>query len=194
MKRKNAKRYSYIFTLILVIAVLFYLGVQSLPNIDQVLDYLQKGGIHLLKRDVKIYFSPKGGAQDALIGVIDSAKDEILVAMYYFTSRPLAQAILRAKKRNVSIRILLDESQLTEKYSKYRYLSSNGIRIRIDRRKGLMHNKFMIVDGTVLATGSYNWTSSAEHKNRENLLIIKNKALAQRYIWEFKKLWTSSSP
>ncbi len=194
MKKKNIKRYSYIFTFILVIAVLFYLGVQALPNVDQILDYFQRGGIHLLNRDVRVYFSPKGGAQDALINAIDNAKDEILVAMYYFTSRPLAQSIVRAKKRGVTIKILLDESQLTEKYSKYRYLSANGIRIRIDRRKGLMHNKFMVVDEKILATGSYNWTSSAEHKNRENLLIIENKAIAQRYIWEFKKLWTTSRP
>lgn len=40
----------------------------------------------------------------------------------------------------------------------------------------------MIIDGTTVITGSFNFTKAAETKNAENLLIIKSEELAKLYI------------
>ncbi len=188
-KRVDKRRIVGLSSLIFLIILLLYLGLESLPDVDRFIDIIKHLDIPIKERSVKVYFSPQGGAQNAIIDVIRSAKKEIFVAMYYFTSRPIAQAIVDAKKRGVDVKVLLDESQLTEKFSKYKYLLKSGIDIRIDKGEGLMHNKFAIVDNRILITGSYNWTRSAEVRNRENLLIIDNRFLAERYILEFKRLW-----
>jgi len=51
--------------------------------------------------EVKVFFSPEGGCLDAVVYEIDNAKKFIDVAMYAFTSRPIAQALVRAHKRGV---------------------------------------------------------------------------------------------
>ncbi len=156
----------------------------------------------------EVYFSPQGGAEAALEKVLDDARWDIRAALYFFTSRPLAAAILRAHKRGVKIQVIIDGNDESD-YSKGYYLRQRGVDVRYARglpkkakkskkskyrvkKFGLMHNKFMIVDDKIVATGSYNWTASAEKWNRENLLIIKSSSLARRYTAEFKKILAST--
>ncbi len=156
----------------------------------------------------EVYFSPQGGAEAALEELLDGARQDIRAALYFFTSRPLAAAILRAHKRGVHIQVVIDGNNESD-YSKGFYLRRRGIDVRYARglpkkvrkskkskyRKksyGLMHHKFMIVDDKFVATGSYNWTASAEKWNRENLLIINSSSLARKYSVEFKDLWEST--
>ncbi len=52
-----------------------------------------------------------------------------------------------------------------------------------------MHNKFMILDGATVLTGSYNYTSNATEDNWENLLVLHDKALAASYDDAFERIW-----
>ncbi len=102
--------------------------------------------------------------------------------------------IIRAKRRGVKIRILMDKGQAQGKYSVYQFLLDNDIETIQDRRSGYMHNKIAIIDGRILFTGSYNWSKSAEERNQENLLqfideeeIIKVYQERLDYLWEFNQ-------
>src|SRR5947209_6743928 len=64
-----------------------------------------------------VYFSPKGGCQEALVRELKAARREILVQAYSFTADPLTLALVEAKKRGVHVEILLDRSNEQEKYS-----------------------------------------------------------------------------
>ena len=75
-------------------------------------------------------------------------------------------------QKNVQVRIVLDQGQEIEPASKSGYLIKHGFEIRYHLGFGLMHNKFAIIDGKSLVTGSFNWTLTAEERNEENLLII----------------------
>jgi len=144
--------------------------------------------------EIRVFFSPKGGAAEEIIKQIDNAESYIDIAMYSFTYEPIAEAIIRAKNRGVKIRILMDKVQSQGKYSKYEFFLDNEIAVIQDRRAGIMHNKIAVIDGKVLFTGSYNWTKSAEESNQENLLefideeeIIKVYQERLDYLWEFNK-------
>lgn len=137
---------------------------------------------------IDVYFSPKGGAADAIIREINHAGDEIFVQAYSFTSTPIAEALLNAHKRGVRIEILLDKSQRSQKYSSSDFFAHAGIPTFIDSDHAIAHNKIMIIDGTTLITGSFNFTRAAEEKNAENLLIFKgNKPLADMYVKNFEE-------
>lgn len=140
---------------------------------------------------IKIYFSPQGGCQEAIIREIDQAKKTIDVAMYYFTSKPLAEALIRAERRGVRVRVYLDESQKTAKCSKVKELETGGCEIKFEDGPGLMHNKFCIIDKRVVITGSYNWTSAAERKNDETVLIIFEEDVARTFVEKFKEYWNN---
>ena len=66
-----------------------------------------------------------------------------------------------------------------------------GIPVKIENWKGKLHQKSAIVDGVYTIVGSTNWTKSANIVNDENMLIIKNKKIAQRQEKEFLRLWKS---
>lgn len=146
----------------------------------------------------KVYFSPGGGAQQAILERIDQARESIDVAMYAFTSRELAWALVRAKERGARVRVLLDGDFIRNEYSKDRFLSRHGVEVRVDMShlthsgefQGLMHHKFAVLDCHVVITGSYNWTASAQERNEENLLVFPGSpALASLFSGEFEELW-----
>jgi len=101
---------------------------------------------------------------------------------YSFTSVPIAKALLTAHKRGMRVEVILDKSQLTEKYSSVTFLYNSGIPTRIDAAHAIAHNEVMIIDGETGITGSLTFTKAAEKQNAENLLIIRNRALAEMYI------------
>ena len=144
-----------------------------------------------LTENSKVLFSPNGGCQEAIVLEISKAKKTIDVAMYYLTTREIAQELVKAKEKGVAIRIFLDQSQEHASYSKSRYLMKRGIEVRFYVGSGLMHNKFAIIDNKTLITGSFNWTATADRENQENLLIMTDKDLIKQYSDRFELLWKS---
>lgn len=142
--------------------------------------------------EIKIFFSPDGGIREEIIRQIDTSQEYIDIAIYSFTSEPIAEAIVRAKNRGVRVRILLDRLQAAGRYSQYQFLLDNDVRVITDVHSGIMHNKIAIIDRRVLLTGSFNWTKSAEEKNEENFLlfmdeegIIRIYQVRLNYLWGF---------
>jgi len=135
----------------------------------------------------QVYFSPKGGCTNAIVKEIDKATLEVLVQAYSFTSKPIAQALVNAKKRAVNVEAILDKSQKTAKYTSASFLANMRIPTYIDSSHAIAHNKIIIIDKETVITGSFNFSSAAEEKNAENLIIIKSKDLAGIYIDNFLK-------
>lgn len=143
--------------------------------------------------NVKVFFSPRGGCESAIISTIDNAEESIYVQLYYFTSKLLAASLRRAHDRGVTVIVILDKSQITSLYSIADYLQNSGIDVWIDSVHHIAHNKVAIVDGHIVVTGSYNWTKSADQDNAENLLILDNPALAGLYLVNFRKHFRHST-
>jgi len=151
---------------------------------------------------IDVYFSPRGGATEAVVKEIDGARKEILVLAYSFTSVPIAKALLNAHKRGVRVEAVLDTTNRkktagskSKNYSAATFLVNAGIPTFIDDRHAIMHNKVMVIDGEVLITGSFNFTKAAEEKNAENLLVIKgNKVLVERYLENYREHKGHSEP
>lgn len=137
---------------------------------------------------IQVYFSPYGGCTQAICQEINQAKSEILIQAYSFTSKPIAGAIADAIKRGVHVTALLDHSNRTDRYSAKTFLEHAGSDVRIDSCLAIAHSKVMIIDRSTLITGSFNFTKSAEERNVENLLIIKEEpTVVQKYIAQFQE-------
>ena len=127
------------------------------------------------------FFSPHGGCTDAIIKQIDAAKVSVYVQAYSFTSEPIAQALERAKVRNVDVRVLLDKSWRNESPKVEPELVAAGIPVLIDGKHAIAHNKLCIIDNAIVTTGSFNLTNQAERMNAENLLVIHDAGIAAKY-------------
>ncbi len=140
----------------------------------------------------EVFFSPRGGCRDAIVNLIENSRESIDIAIYSFTSRKIAKALIDAHRRGVKVRVIIDEGNGKSRFCVGPLLEKAGIEVRYKRGSGggLMHNKYAIYDGKVISTGSFNWTESAEKRNDENLVIIENDSkLIKMYEKNFSKLW-----
>jgi phosphatidylserine/phosphatidylglycerophosphate/cardiolipin synthase-like enzyme len=128
-----------------------------------------------------VCFTPGANCTDTIVKTLSDAKRTILVQAYSFTSAPLAKALLDAHKRGVQVQVILDKSQRTEKYSSADFLANQGVPTMIDANHAIAHNKVIVIDGELVITGSFNFTKAAQEKNAENVLIIRDQALAAQY-------------
>ena len=145
-------------------------------------------------RYVSSYFSPNQGAADVVIGFIDQTHASLDAAVYSITHDGIADALIRAKGRGVEVRILTDKTQAGNASADDERMEASGIAVRRDHITGLMHHKFMISDchcdgEQALATGSFNWTASADTRNMENFVIIRLKYAITEFQVEFDRLW-----
>src|SRR6202020_1339912 len=111
------------------------------------------------------------------------------VAAYTFTSIPIASALVEAHQHGVDVKVVVDKSNATARYTAATFLANQGVLVRIDYRYAILHDKFIVVDGVTVETGSFNYTASAEHKNGENVLVLHDSAVAQLYGQEWERLW-----
>jgi phosphatidylserine/phosphatidylglycerophosphate/cardiolipin synthase-like enzyme len=121
-----------------------------------------------------VYFSPNGGATEAVVKELNVAQTQVLMQAYSFTSAPIAKALVDAQKRGVKILAVLDKSNETDKYSAATFLNNFGIQLLIDSQHAIAHSKVMVIDSKTIITGSFNFTKAAEEKNAENMLVIKD--------------------
>lgn len=153
----------------------------------------EQQNLNLSNTSVAVAFSPDDGITQMITNEIDQAKKSIAIAAYSFTSIPIAHKLIEAKKRGVIVQVLLDQSQRKAKGSVARLLKQSGVAVRFNKHYKIQHNKYMVFDERHVECGSFNYTHSAEKKNAENALLIKDEPkLAHVYLVNFKKLWHQS--
>jgi phosphatidylserine/phosphatidylglycerophosphate/cardiolipin synthase-like enzyme len=142
-----------------------------------------------------VAFSPKGGSLNLVLTGIKAAKQQILVAAYTFTSKQIAYALVDAQKRGVKVYVIGDLQKNTKEYSAISYLANNGVPVALNGNYQDFHDKFMVIDGAHVETGSFNYSQSAISKNSENVIILWNvPQLAATYTNEWNVLWKESTP
>jgi phosphatidylserine/phosphatidylglycerophosphate/cardiolipin synthase-like enzyme len=139
--------------------------------------------------NASVYFCPEDFCEDKLVEQINSAEESIDVAIYSFSSNEIAEALINAKERGVEVRVVFDYLQASAEYSVDEFIESEGIKIKIKKDSGAMHNKFCIIDGEKVLTGSYNYSANANERNDENLVFLIDEVLAREYSSEFNELW-----
>lgn len=133
---------------------------------------------------VENYFCPEDNCIEMLRKKLSEANSSILFATYSFTHQAIANELIIKKSEGVTVEGVIEmtgNSQLTT-------LQDNGINAVKDENKETMHNKFFIIDEKIVITGSFNPTRNADKRNDENILVIHNEEVAERYIKEFNRL------
>jgi phosphatidylserine/phosphatidylglycerophosphate/cardiolipin synthase-like enzyme len=153
---------------------------------------------YVLAAEIAVCFTPEYGMTPSctqeVVNSLTDAKKSVLVQAYSFTSAPIAKALVDAHRRGVEVKVILDRSNRTAHYSAATFLARAGIPIWIDAQHAIADNKVMIIDGNTVLTGSFNFTKAAEQQNAENLLTIRDSALAEKYAANWQKHLQHSEP
>ena len=141
-------------------------------------------------KSYEFYFCPEDSCADKVINEINKANKSIYFATFSFTHKRIADALVEKSKEGVDIKGLFDKRQISN-YSKFDYLSEY-FETKIKDSKYDMHHKFFVIDNETVITGSFNPTNNGDENNDENIAIIKDKTIAEKYVNHFFELWNSS--
>jgi phosphatidylserine/phosphatidylglycerophosphate/cardiolipin synthase-like enzyme len=146
---------------------------------------------------IDVAFSPNEGSEDLVVRAIASARSNIGVAAYSFTSPAVAKALLTAKKRGVDVRVVVDENGNRSKASlaALNLLANADIPTRTISRYAIHHDKYMVIDKTTVQTGSFNYSKAAAKSNSENVVVIwNNPDLALTYLKHWQDRFDQGKP
>jgi phosphatidylserine/phosphatidylglycerophosphate/cardiolipin synthase-like enzyme len=189
---KNSSNGLLFFVAVLIIAILAFSFIRENPTAVESTGLFIQQPKTIVANQIDSYFCPEDECADKLISQIDSSKNSIYIAIYSFTHDGISDALVRAHKRGVEIKVVFDYDQSKNDYSDDEKLVSEGILVKRRDGSGYMHNKFAVIDGNIVATGSFNYSENANTKNDENLLIIFSAELAKAFLAEFNELWEQS--
>ncbi len=160
----------------------------------------QKQHIKYLARTTKqepiIYFSPDDDVRTKLLNVIQQEQQHIAIAVFTFTDKEIAHALVDAHKRGIKVELVIDAVCLRDRYNKIGILCDAGISVYVYNaqyaKKGLsssMHHKFVLFDSCVTVwTGSCNFTRSAYDSNQENVVLLTGAQVVQKFTHQFGRL------
>ena len=166
---------------------------------------------------LELYMGPAalGGPDDLegpIVAFIDGANEHLDVAVQELESLPIAKALLRAKARDVDVRVILEGKYLTVRTpvadpwspgganEKNREIHSALLRAGIDVISDLnpetFHQKFIVRDPegskAGLLTGSTNFTPTGTSKNLNHVVVLKSKRVTELYLDEFEEAWSGT--
>jgi phosphatidylserine/phosphatidylglycerophosphate/cardiolipin synthase-like enzyme len=146
---------------------------------------------------IEIAFAPvpHGSAERLVIKLINTAETSVFMAAYQMTSKPIADAMCAAALRGIAVSVVLDakSNKRGDAKSKRDYMAACNVAVRTDSRYAIMHDKFIVVDGKHVQTGSFNYTYAASARNAENAIVVwNNTAMARKYQSEFDRLFNEA--
>jgi phospholipase D len=136
---------------------------------------------------IAVCFSPEEDCAGFAVRAIDNAGSEILISAYGLTTGTgIVEALARAKKRGLDVRLIGDKTTPCGRNSGVPLLANAGVPIWIDDQARIAHEKAMVIDEAAVLTGSYNWTRRAA-ENSEDLNLISSSTVAAAYAAHWHK-------
>lgn len=139
----------------------------------------------------EVCFSPEGHCDIKLTKFVASAQKSIDIAIFDINLDHLVHEILLQSKK-ITVRVVVDRREAKGKNSLVPLLRKAGVQIRYGHQRGIMHNKFVVVDDKIIETGSFNYTNGAAFRNNENQVYLATPAIVGHYKDRFEKLWAEA--
>jgi len=132
-----------------------------------------------------------GGLDDDIAADLLNAQENVDIAAFDLDAEPIVNALIALEQRGLPVRIVTDSDN--GDLSSIRRLRRNGLTVVEDERSALMHNKFIVIDGRFVWTGSLNFTSNGVYCNNNNLVRFDIPALAENYRTEMDEMYDARS-
>lgn len=141
----------------------------------------------------EVCFSPEEPCDLKLVKFVQEAEKSLDVAIYDINLDQLVHS-LAMQARKIPVRVVVDYRQSKGEHSLVNVLAKAGVNVRFGRQRGIMHNKFILRDGTFLETGSFNFTHHAYTANNENQIYLNTPEVVARYKARFERIWDEARP
>lgn len=148
----------------------------------------------LAARGQDVYFSPFDDPQSHAMQILDEATETLDIAQYNIRNVEYLEKLRQLRDRGVKIRIVVDKKNADQEWNTLDdQLEQEGFSIvrylNTTRPLAIMHLKAVVIDHKTVMTGSFNWNETARYVNDENMLVLRDAALAQAYTREIDMLY-----
>jgi phosphatidylserine/phosphatidylglycerophosphate/cardiolipin synthase-like enzyme len=144
-------------------------------------------------RIVVVFTSEDPALENAIVPIVQSAKQSIRFLTFSFTDYPLADAMSQRFKAGVDVAGVFEKVGSETEAAELRTLMCRSVPVKQDGNPGFLHHKVIVVDERIVITGSLNFSTNAEENNDENVIIIDNPDIARLYLQEFDRVWSLAS-
>jgi phosphatidylserine/phosphatidylglycerophosphate/cardiolipin synthase-like enzyme len=135
---------------------------------------------------VENYFSPRDEVMQKLVSYVQNAQKSVRFIAFTYTHRDLAEAMVERYKAGVDVAGIIENRAATQ--GALVPLFCAGVPVKVDGNKYTMHHKIIIIDESIVITGSFNFTATADESNDDNLIVIHSPALARLYLEEYDRV------
>lgn len=142
---------------------------------------------------IQVLFSPEDKAMANLIALVRDAEVSVRFLAFSFTDSALAQMMVERARAGVDVRGIFETFGSAGMSSELRTFWCAGLPVRQDGNASFLHHKVIIVDDSIVVTGSMNFSANADGVNEENVVILDNAEIAALYLQEFETLWSQSN-
>lgn len=140
--------------------------------------------------DRNVHFSPGTACRDAIIQQLISANQQISICVFTISDNIIVDQIIKCHRNGLDVKIITDNDKSFDMGSDIMHLEKQGVPVKVDDTRHHMHHKFMVIDQSLVITGSYNWTRSAAEYNHENIVLLQGSKIIKSYNEEFHRLWS----
>ena len=156
---------------------------------------MQEGHVQLFTNQTGTRFANglNTPADDFLIQMIDRAEVTVDVATMGFSRREVVDALIRAYHRGIQIRFVGDGRHLEGHVYGYDMLEVLDIEMMSGNQFHIMHNKFFVIDGRYVFTGTGNMTPTGFDRNDNNYVFIDSPQVAADFTDEFEQMLRGAS-
>ncbi|MBR9676203.1 hypothetical protein GOV05_04290 [Candidatus Woesearchaeota archaeon] len=173
-----------------------YLAINYLEEFNELKSNTYGGGIPTKHTKINFnnyiiqnFFCPDDGCRQKVLGEINKAKQSIYFMTFSFTDQSISDALINKKNEGLVVSGVFESKRTSFSYNKHDDLKSGGVTVYKDNNKYNMHHKVFIIDNQTVILGSYNPTNAGTKRNDENIIIINNPSVAQKYYEEYLTLY-----
>jgi phosphatidylserine/phosphatidylglycerophosphate/cardiolipin synthase-like enzyme len=142
---------------------------------------------------LQVLFAAEDEVASHLVPLIQSAQSSIRFMAFSFTHDDIGAAVLARAKAGVDVKGIFETRGSETEYSEMPALYCAGVPVRQDGNPGTFHHKVFVIDDQTVVTGSFNFSSSADDSNDENVIIVTNGDIAAQFLQEFERRWAEAS-
>jgi len=142
---------------------------------------------------LKVYFCPEDRCADRVKEELKKAEREIYFMTFSFTHEEIGNILLLKHTDGITVKGVMEARQVT-KYSQFERLQFQGIDVVKDKNKQNMHHKVFIIDNRTVITGSFNPSNNGDKGNDENIVIIDDVGIAEKFLEEFNSIKSTQYP
>lgn len=139
--------------------------------------------------NINVYFAPEDNVEKIIHDSIKKSEKSLKFMYFSFTSDVIGEVMIEKYIAGIEVRGVFEKKGSDTPYSEFIKMKIEGLPVRLDSNKDIMHHKVLIIDNLKVITGSFNLSNNANIRNDENIIIIESPEIAAKYIEEFNRIY-----